>query len=85
MYEGTYKGSPVAVKLLNYHIRELIAGHALRQIAKDSTVIPGGVFENSEEVMQKHVQNFQDECDRLSKLNHNNIVCHIANMAFQSW
>ena len=77
VYKGTYEGSPVAVKLLNYHIEELIAGQALKKIAEDSAVIPEG---NSGETTQKNMQKFQDECDRLSELNHTNIVCHIATL-----
>jgi serine/threonine/tyrosine protein kinase RAD53 len=84
VYKGTFKGLPVAVKLLNYHIEEVIAGHALKQIAEGSMVIPDGGFGSGREVTRKDVQKFKDECDRLNELNHDNIVRHIATLIDES-
>lgn len=68
VYRGTYKGSPVAVKYLNIHVRELIAGGAF-----------DGAFKTGK-ITQKDVQKFQEEYNRLSELRHDNIVCHIATL-----
>ena len=73
VYEGTYRGSPIAAKYLNFHVRQLTTGGALMQIL-------GGAYKHTEKSTLKDVRTFQDECDRLRELNHDNIVCHIATL-----
>ena len=77
MWKGTYKGSPVAVKYLKFHVRELIGGGALKCIL-------GGADRQGAGSTQKDVQKFLDECERLSQLSHDNIVRYIATLVDKS-
>ncbi len=65
VFRATYKGFPCAVKLLTHHAQQMATG---------------GTFKAAARIQISALESFNRECDFLKRLEHRNIVQHIATL-----